>query len=110
MKTKQKNDSYARARRTLRGGPPLSDTEAAQRGIKVDRDGLMRCRMCSCTEREPCNPPCAWMDGDICDSCWFQAVALVDYFETAHRPNMRALLREVKRLRAEGGTYATRTA
>ncbi len=52
-----------------RAHPPLSDVEAEARHIRVDRDGLVRCRCCGCTAREPCNPPCGWYEVDLCTGC-----------------------------------------
>jgi hypothetical protein len=86
MKTKAKN-----------GKAPLSDVEADARGIKVDRDGLVRCRVCGCTERNPCEPPCAWQEVDLCTFCAEAASVLAEWMEGAHRANKSALWREVER-------------
>lgn len=92
--------------------PPLSEVEAADRGIKVDRDGLVRCRVCGCTEREACCPPCSWMRApatlkvgahaeiDLCSMCYEAAAQLTYWLTGAHRPSKAALWREVARLRA----------
>lgn len=95
-------------RTTPRSNPPLSDVEAARRGIKVNRDGLVRCRVCGCTEREACNPPCAWVRGevDICDRCYTAATILLDWREGAHRPSKAALWREVEQMEARGAQGA----
>jgi hypothetical protein len=95
------------AEREQKGLPPLSDVEAEQRGIKVDRDGLVRCRVCGCTEREPCFPPCGWRQGeaDLCDRCHEMAYHLRIFMAGAHRFSKAALLREVKRLQEAGGEY-----
>ena len=85
--------------------PPLSDTEAAERNIKVDRNGLVRCRVCGCTEISACNPPCGWADVDLCTGCQDAAMALVEWSEGAHRPNLAALLREYKRVAFETPRY-----
>src|SRR4051794_7577266 len=74
----------------------LSDTEAAARKIRVDRDGLVRCRVCSCTEREACNPPCAWADVDLCTGCREAVVAIKAWREGARRANKAAFWREVE--------------
>ncbi len=81
--------------------PPLSDNDAVALGIKVDRDGLVRCRVCRCTEREPCFPPCAWVRGtpDLCDGCLEAVVAVIAWQQDAHRPSKAALFREVARMR-----------
>ena len=73
---------------------PASDTEAAARKIKTDRDGLVRCRVCGCTEREPCCPPCGWADIDLCSGCADVVTILLDYAEGAHRFSVAGLLRE----------------
>ena len=100
--TTKKVDAMVRARIRELTRPPLSDTEAAKRGIKVDRDGLVRCRVCGCTEREPCFPPCAWApdEPDICDRCHHAAFVLRCWFAGAHRASWAALLREVARMKA----------
>jgi hypothetical protein len=80
-----------------RAMPPLSDIEAAKRGIRVDRDGLVRCRVCGCTEREPCNPPCGWLEVDLCTSCASAVLAITGWLEGAYRANVSGLLREAKK-------------
>jgi hypothetical protein len=91
-------DSLSQPRK---GKVPLSDVEAEARGIRVDRDGLVRCRVCGCTEREPCCPPCAWWcdEVDLCDTCAFVALAIKDWIEGAHQPSKAALWREVERIK-----------
>lgn len=54
---------------------------------------LPACRVCGCTESEPCNPPCGWHAGPfgtsrtepgagpICTSCTETAQILVEYFD-----------------------------
>ncbi len=72
-----------------------------ERVIKVDRDGYVRCRVCRCTEREPCNPPCGWFDEDLCTSCQSTVESLTAWMDTANRANKAALWREAKRQYAE---------
>ena len=75
--------------------------------IKVDRDGFVRCRVCGCTECEPCEPPCSWIEGvdkgkrrgPLCSGCAQTLKAMVEWSEGAHRPNVSALLRDFARLR-----------
>lgn len=71
--------------------------ETAVPEVKTDRDGLIKCRVCGCTEREACNPPCGWQPGelDLCTSCADAIWELRAWLERAHRPSMRALVREV---------------
>lgn len=64
--------------------------------VKRDRDGLTRCRVCGCTGREACNPPCGWADGSLCTNCFRAVSALREWKERAHRDNMTALLRELE--------------
>ena len=61
--------------------PPTSDTEAAERGIKMDKDGMVLCRVCGCTEFQPCCPPCAWVETDLCSLCAMVAEALSTWME-----------------------------
>ena len=65
--------------------------------IRVDRDGYVCCRVCSCTERSPCNPPCGWVESDLCSSCAGLAQAIRDWEAEAYRANWSAMRREVKR-------------
>ena len=67
--------------------------------MKRDRDGLIRCRVCGCTELEACDPPCAWFDADLCTSCALVVEALASWMEGAHRPSWAALVREVAAVR-----------
>jgi hypothetical protein len=65
-----------------------------------------RCRVCGCTEREPCNPPCAWMGKeDLCTTCATAVAALVEWAEAALRANMSALMREYQRQARQGQAY-----
>lgn len=92
--------------------------KSVDRPVKVDRDGYVRCRVCGCTEREPCNPPCAWVEtgtrratkagisidlDDLCTNCADAVNAMVEWFDCARRPSMAALMREVARIRKAGG-------
>lgn len=70
---------------------------------KLDRNGLVRCRVCGCTEREPCNPPCSWKESDLCSSCDEAVRELFYWWERALRPNRLALLRELQRRLLEAG-------
>jgi len=69
----------------------------AKPAIKRDRNGLIRCRVCSCTEIEPCNPPCFWQgEGDICSHCYDLAFSLRLWTQGANRASKAALFREVE--------------
>jgi hypothetical protein len=59
---------------------------------KHDRDGLLRCYVCGCSDREPCNPPCGWQYDDICSTCANAVAALVEWREAAPRPMMSRLI------------------
>jgi predicted Fe-S protein YdhL (DUF1289 family) len=59
--------------------------------MKHDKNGLVRCRVCGCTEIEPCDPPCSWVEVDLCSGCWDTVAALVRWREGARRPSMAAL-------------------
>jgi hypothetical protein len=61
-----------------------------------DRQHPIRCRVCRCTERKPCNPPCSWVDQSLCSSCYKAVCAILDWSEGGLRPNMAALRREVE--------------
>jgi hypothetical protein len=63
--------------------------------LRHDRDGYIRCRVCSCTEREPCEPSCSWVEADLCSLCAEVAEALTTWYLSANRPSLAALRREV---------------
>ena len=49
-----------------------------------DRPQEIRCRACGCTEMRPCDPPCAWAEGEgnLCTTCAsFRDNELADYWE-----------------------------
>jgi predicted Fe-S protein YdhL (DUF1289 family) len=64
--------------------------------MTFDRDGWLRCRVCGCTDREPCVPPCSWVDGDLCSRCLAAVEAILEWREGAHRANWAALFRELR--------------
>jgi hypothetical protein len=63
---------------------------------------IVRCRVCRCSETEPCNPPCSWEEGEasLCTTCAFAAAILADWLNDAHQPNIAALIREARRVQA----------
>ena len=73
--------------------------------LRHDRDGLVRCRVCGCTDREPCCPPCSWapQEADLCAFCLTAARVLAAWQQCAHRANWTALRREVSKLIEAGG-------
>lgn len=62
-----------------------------------------RCRVCGCTEFEPCASGCAWSDIDdsLCTTCEDAVHALVEWYGEALCPNFAALIREYKEQRKE---------
>ncbi len=65
---------------------------------------LTRCRVCKCTEEEPCNPPCGWErnEPDLCTTCADIIRHVRDWMEGAHRPSFAALNAEAKYNHAPG--------
>lgn len=75
---------------------PRAETEPASE-VKFSAAGFIRCRVCRCTEIQPCEPPCSWSEVDLCSGCAKAAGALCDWYYGAHSPNFAALVREYKR-------------
>ena len=69
------------------------------RHIRRDRRGLIRCRVCGCTQVDSCIGGCAWVRGepDLCTTCDDAVKAIVTWIGEARRLNRAALWREVKR-------------
>jgi predicted Fe-S protein YdhL (DUF1289 family) len=65
--------------------------------IKRDRNGLIRCRVCGCTEVDACDPPCSWVEKDLCSGCADAAEMIARWTEGARRINLAGLLREARR-------------
>lgn len=57
----------------------------------------MKCRVCKCSEYEPCNPPCAWAAPELCTTCAAIVSLLREYREAALRFSRAALMRELDR-------------
>lgn len=76
----------------------MSNTKPAVREPRRDRDGLIRCRVCGCTEADACDPPCGWTPGedDLCTSCCATVIVILTWIESARRANHTALWREVR--------------
>lgn len=68
-----------------------------RRPMRIVR-GLVRCRMCGCSELEACAPTCAWAQPDLCDSCESAVTSVSQWMLRAHRPSWNALKREVEAL------------
>lgn len=62
---------------------------------RLNREGYIRCRVCGCTEIEPCEPPCSWVADDLCSACATAVDALVQWAHGAYIANKAALLREL---------------
>jgi hypothetical protein len=75
--------------------------------MKVDRNGYVRCRVCGCTEIEPCNPPCEWVDADLCSTCNYVVREIREWAHEAHRASWAALRREVEAQEAFAAQHAS---
>ena len=64
------------------------------RMVKVDRRGLVKCRVCGCTDVRACDPPCSWREDDLCSGCDDAVKHLMYWAEGANKANKFALLRE----------------
>lgn len=66
--------------------------------VKKYADGTLsnRCRVCGCSKREPCNPPCGWYEEDLCTLCALVIEAIAEWLDGAHWANRAALWREAK--------------
>jgi len=71
---------------------------------------MMRCRVCKCSEREPCNPPCAWEAPGLCTTCAAAIAALVRWEEDALNARFAALVRAAKAYIDSPFIQASRTA
>lgn len=76
----------------------MKKAKAKARVVKVDRDGLTRCRICGCTETDACLLGCSWVQEDLCSTCAKAVDAIAEWQEVARRANVTALMREVKAL------------
>jgi len=87
------------ASRGVRAQKAVDEAIRKTAAVHRDRDGLTKCRVCSCTETRPCNPPCGWERGeaDLCDSCAETARVLRAWLDGAYRPSMAALARELRK-------------
>ena len=54
----------------------------------------MKCKVCGCTEKKPCDPPCGWSDiaPNLCTACEDAADALVEW-AMGSRGHMAGLMR-----------------
>ena len=60
--------------------------------------GQVKCRVCGCTDRTPCNPPCNWVEEGLCSTCLEAARALLCWRQRAFKPGPNALWMELNRL------------
>ena len=58
----------------------------------------MKCRVCGCTDRHSCNPPCHRVKEDLCSTCPEAVQAVLYWRQSAFKPNRNALWMEVSRL------------
>jgi hypothetical protein len=65
---------------------------------------LTRCRVCRCTEIEPCLPPCGWEHGeqDLCTNCAEVIRKVQDWLIGGLHPSWAALKREAEKAHAPG--------
>jgi hypothetical protein len=68
-----------------------------KQNIRFDALGFVRCRVCGCTEIDPCDPPCGWAEEDLCTTCQDAIEAMATWFQDSRRPNLAGLLREYRR-------------
>ena len=60
--------------------------------------GQVKCRVCGCTDRTPCNPSCNWVEEGLCSTCLEAARALLYWRQRAFKPGPNALWMELNRL------------
>ena len=66
--------------------------------LQTNTYGQVKCRVCGCTDRHSCNPPCHWIEENLCSTCLEAARALLDWRESAVKPDRNALWMELNRL------------
>ena len=66
--------------------------------LQTNTYGQVKCRVCGCTDRHSCNPPCHWVEENLCSTCLEAAQALLDWRESAVKPDRNALWMELNRL------------
>lgn len=51
-------------------GEDVAGTEVTEDADRLvdDWDGG-ECRVCGCTQNDPCEPPCGWAEDDLCSAC-----------------------------------------
>jgi len=56
------------------------------------------CRVCRCTDPEPCRGGCAWVDDkpDLCTTCYLMIDALAEWYMNAHWPSFAQLRHELE--------------
>ena len=56
------------------------------------------CRICSCTETEPCTPPCAWADETwtLCSNCAEMIALIAEWGFSSPRPSFSLVARAAK--------------
>jgi hypothetical protein len=66
--------------------------------LQTNTYGQVKCRVCGCTDRNPCNPPCNWVEEDLCSTCLEAAQAVLYWRQSALKPDRNALWMELNRL------------
>jgi hypothetical protein len=66
--------------------------------LQTNTYGQVKCRVCGCTDRHPCNAPCNRIEENLCSTCLEAARALLHWRESAVKPNRNALWMELNRL------------
>jgi hypothetical protein len=62
---------------------------------------LTRCRVCGCTDSDPCRLGCFWVEPDLCSVCSATVANMIenlcDWVTVAHTPDPTRLAKEVER-------------
>jgi hypothetical protein len=66
--------------------------------LQTNTYGQVKCRVCGCTDRIPCNPPCNRVEEGLCSTCLEAARALLYWRQRAFKPGPNALWMELNRL------------
>jgi hypothetical protein len=66
--------------------------------LQTNTYGQVKCRVCGCTDRHACTPPCHRVEEDLCSTCLEAAQALFCWRQSALKPDRLALWIELNRL------------
>jgi hypothetical protein len=98
MEEKEFNFEQAKAERAKAKAEAKKHRGKERGGIEITREGLVRCCVCHCTEREPCTPPCSWSEPGLCSTCQEAIGALFTWADGAQRAYLSNLVIEFRRL------------